>query len=91
MENKNEIVLYQPDGSLQLEVIVESETVRLSQAQIAQLFDVKVPAISKHLRNIYENGELEQDSTFSILENMGNDGKQQYQTKLYNLDAILSI
>jgi hypothetical protein len=83
--------LYQPDGSLQLEVVIEQDTVWLSQAQIAKLFDVKVPAISKHLHNIYESGELEEKSTFSILENMGNEGKQRYQTKLYNLDVILSI
>jgi hypothetical protein len=86
-----EIILYQPDGSLALEVIIEKETVRLSQAQIADLFRVGIPAISKHLRNIYDCGELDENSTFSILENMGNDGKQKYQTKLYNLDAILSV
>jgi hypothetical protein len=58
---------------------------------IANLFDVQVPAISKHLRNIYESEELDEESTFSILENMGNDGQQHYKTKFYNLDAILSI
>ena len=88
---KNEIILYQPDNKIQLEVKIENETVWLTQAQIALLFAVKVPAISKHLKNIYESGELEQDSTFSILENMGNDDKQTYRTKYYNLDAILSV
>ena len=74
--NQNEIVLYQPDNSIKLEVKFENETVWLTQAQIALLFDVKVPAISKHLKNIYGTGELEQNSTFSILENMGNDSRQ---------------
>lgn len=89
--HQNEIILYQPDNLIKLEVVLENETVWLTQAQIAVLFGVKVPAISKHLKNIYGSGELEQDSTFSILENMGNDGKQIYQTKYYNLDAILSV
>jgi hypothetical protein len=89
--NKGEIILYQPDNSIRLEVRLEHETVWLTQLQIAELFGVKVPAISKHLRNIYNSGELEEYSTFSILENVGNDGKQIYQTKYYNLDAILSV
>jgi len=89
--NQNEIILYQPNESMKIDVRIEDETVWLTQAQIALLFAVKVPAISKHLKNIYESGELEQDSTFSILENMGNDDKQTYRTKYYNLDAILSV
>ena len=89
--NTGEIILYQPDHTLQLEVRLEDDTVWLTQAQIAELFGVKVPAISKHLNNIYKSRELEEYSTFSILENMGNDGKQVYQTKFYNLDAILSV
>ena len=76
---------------MKLEVRLESETVWLTQAQIAALFGVQVPAVSKHLKNIYGSGELEEESTFSILENMGNDKKQAYQTKYYNLDAILSV
>ena len=89
--NQNEIILYQSDNTIEIEVRLENENVWLTQAQIALLFGVKVPAISKHLKNIYDSGELEQDSTFSILENMGNEGKQVYQTKYYNLDAILSV
>jgi len=87
----NEIVLYQPDNAVELEVRLENENIWLTQAQIAMLFDVQVPAISKHLRNIYNSNELDEYSTFSILENVGNDGKQIYQTKFYNLDAILSV
>jgi len=92
MKNKSEIILYQtPDSNVSIDVVVENENIWLTQAQIAILFDVKVPAISKHLRNIYQSGELEENSTFSILENMGNEGKQRYQTKYYSLDAILSV
>ena len=49
------------------------------------------PAITKHLNNIYNAGELDKNTTCSILEHMGNDGKQRYVTKFYNLDAILSV
>jgi hypothetical protein len=69
-------------------VRLENETVWLTQAQIAELFDVKQPAISKHLKNIYDSKELDEDSTYSILEYMGNDGKQMYQT---NLSVFLSF
>ena len=90
-ENKGEIVLYQPEGEVRLEVRVENETVWLTQAQIAILFGTKRPAITKHLKNIYASQEIEEDTTCSILEHMGNDSKQVYETKYYNLDAILSV
>lgn len=89
--NQGEIVLYQPDDNIKLEVRLEKETVWLTQQQIAELFGVKQPAISKHIANIYKSGELEETSTYSILEYMGNEGKQQYTTKVYNLDVILSV
>lgn len=88
---QGEIILYQPDEAVKLEVRLQNETVWLTQEQIADLFGTKRPAITKHLSNIYKSGELDQDSTCSILEHMGNDGKQRYTTKYYNLDAILSI
>jgi hypothetical protein len=88
---QGEIILYQPDEAVKLEVRLEDETVWLTQEQIADLFGTKRPAITKHLNNIYKSGELDVDSTCSILEHMGNDGKQRYTTKYYNLDAILSI
>ncbi len=91
MDAKNEIILYQPNEEIKLEVRLEDETVWLTQAQIASLFNVGQPAISKHLKNIYSSGELQESSTYSILEYMGNDGKQTYKVKYYNLDAILSI
>ncbi len=88
----SQIIIYQtPDGNTQLDVTLEKETVWLTQAQIADLFGTKRPAITKHLNNIYKSNELDENSTCSILEHMGNDGKQQYQTKFYNLDAILSV
>lgn len=88
---QGEIILYQPDEAVRLEVRLEDETVWLTQEQIADLFGTKRPAITKHLNNIYKSGELDVDSTCSVLERMGNDGKQRYTTKYYNLDAILSI
>lgn len=56
MENQGEIILYQPDEVVKLEVRLEDETVWLTQAQIAELFGTEVPAISKHIRNIIRNG-----------------------------------
>ena len=88
---ENEIIIYQPDSTIKLEVRLEDDTVWLTQQQIADLFGTKRPAITKHLANIYKSGELEENSTCSILEHMGNDGNQRYTTKYYNLDAILSV
>ena len=90
-KNKGEIVLYQPDENIRLEVRLDKETVWLTQQQIADLFGVKQPAVSKHIANIYKSGELDKNSTYSILEYMGNDGKQLYTAKAYNLDMILSV
>ncbi|MEG1007318.1 MAG: virulence protein RhuM/Fic/DOC family protein [Bacteroides sp.] len=90
--NTGEIILYiTSDGAIALDVRLEHETIWLTQKQIADLFGTKRPAITKHLKNIFSSGELEENSTCSILEHMGNDGKQRYQTTYYNLDAILSI
>ena len=91
MNNKNEIILYQTDNSVEVQVRLEDENVWLTQAQIAILFGTKRPAITKHLNNIYKTGELDEDSTSSILEHVGNDSRQTYQTKYYNLDAILTV
>ena len=92
-ENLNDkIIIYQSeDGKTQLDVKLEGETVWLTQKQIAELFGTKRPAITKHLKNIYASEELIEESTCSILEHMGNDGRQSYNTKYYNLDAILSV
>ena len=79
LERKNEIVVYQPDEVMRLEVRVLDESVWLTQAQIAELFGTKRPAITKHLANIYKTRELENDGTCSILEHMGHAGSQQYR------------
>ena len=89
--NENQIVVYQPNETVRLDVRLENETVWLTQEQIANLFGTKRPAITKHLSNIFKSGELEREGTCSILEHMGNDGKQSYRTMFYNLDAILSV
>ena len=86
----NEIILYQPDEALKLEVRLERDTVWLTQQQIADLFGTKRPAITKHLSNIFKSGELEENSVRSILEHTAADGKI-YKTQFYNLDAILSV
>ncbi len=70
-----------PKGNVKVEVILNEETVWLSQKSIAQLFGVQVPAISKHLKNIFETGELEENSVISILETTANNRKPEY---IYN-------
>jgi len=73
-----------------VEVRVQDETVWLTQKAMAELFDVNVPAVSKHLSNIFQERELDEDSVISILETTASDGKN-YKTKFYNLDAIISV
>ena len=87
---ENEIVLYQPNDAVHLEVRMADESVWLTQSQIALLFGIGQPAISKHLNNIFKSGELDESSVHSILEYTAADGKI-YKTKFYNLDAILSV
>ena len=83
---KDEIVLYQPNEQFQLEVQLKDETVWLTQPQIAALFGVQRPAVTKHLRNIFQEGELDPNSVSSILEHTAEDGKT-YKVQFYNLDA----
>ena len=89
-QDRGEIVIYQPDEITRLEVRVEGETVWLTQEQIALLFGVKRPAITKHIRNIFAIQELEELAVCSILERTASDGKT-YMTQFYNLDMILSV
>jgi len=79
-----------PNGNVKVEVILRNETVWLTQKAIALLFGVKVPAISKHLKNIFESGELVENSVVSILETTASDGKN-YKVLYFNLDAIISV
>ena len=67
LKNNGEIVMYQPDNDIRLEVRLDKETVWLTQQQIADLFGVKQPAVSKHLSNIFKEGELDKNSVYSIL------------------------
>lgn len=91
IENRGEIIIYRAeDNTVQLDVRMENETVWLTQKQMADLFGVKRPAITKHLRNIFIEGELNPNSVSSILEHTAADGKV-YSTQFYNLDAILSV
>lgn len=88
---ENEIIIYQPDETIKLDVRVKNETVWLTQNQIAELFGTKRPAITKHLTNIYQSGELDKKSTCSILEHIANKRKRLYETVYYNLDVIISV
>ena len=79
-----------PNGKVKVEVILNDESVWLTQKAVAALFGVNVPAISKHLKNIFESGELVESSVVSILETTAADEKK-YQVQYYNLDAIISV
>lgn len=80
-------------GEIVFNVDEKQETIWATQEQIAQLFDVQVPAIAKHLNNIYKSGELQMDATFSKMEKVQIEGgrKVKRNIKLYNLDAIISV
>jgi len=86
-----EFLLYTtPNGKVKVEIFLRDKTIWLTQDKIALLFGVQRPAITKHLKNIFETGELREDSVSSILEHTAEDGKT-YKTKFYNLDTIISV
>ena len=90
----DEILLYKtPNDEVRLEVFIRDETVWLTQKQIADLFGVKVPAISKHIKNIYESGELSSMATLSKMETVQKEGNREVkrEKEFYNLDMIISI
>jgi hypothetical protein len=93
----SEILLYQTtNGNIKVEVYLQNETIWLSQQKIADLFGVQRPAITKHLKNIFESGELNEQVVSSILEQTTSHGAikgktQETKVKLYNLDAIISV
>ena len=89
-ENQQFLLYTAPDGAVRVEVYFKGETVWLTQKALAELFGVKVPAVNKHLKNIFASGELAEDSVISILETTAADGKN-YQTRYYNLDAIIAV
>lgn len=90
---QGEIILYQPDETIKLEVRMEDETVWLTQAQIVELFQSSKANISEHIKNIYEQEELEESSTVRDFRTVRQEGKRQVVRNLtyYNLDAIISI
>ncbi|ETU24524.1 virulence RhuM family protein [Enterococcus faecalis] len=89
----NEIQFLIYEDSDKVEVLIREETIWATQKMISQLFDVGVPAISKHLKNIFESGELEEDRTVSKMEIVRNEGSREVkrETTFYNLDVIISI
>lgn len=81
------------DDKVHVRVLLRDETIWLSLSQMAELFDVGVPAISKHLKNIHETGELEREATVSKMETVQSEGDRQVRRRLdyYNLDAIIAV
>jgi len=91
MSDKDKFLLYNAnDGAVKVEVLYKEENIWLTQKMLSELFGVQVPAINKHLKNIFESGELVEKSVISILETTALDGKS-YKTRYYNLDAIIAV
>ena len=96
-EGFNEILLYTtPNGKVKVDIYLQNETIWLTQQKIAELFGVQRPAVSKHLKNIFETGELKEEVVSSILEHTTQHGAiagktQESVSKFYNLDAIISV
>ena len=89
---ENKIIIYQTeDGQTQIDVRLENETVWLTQAQMAELFDKDRTVIGRHIRNIYKEEELEQNITCAKFAHMGSEGDQRYEYTAYNLDVIISV
>ncbi|MFB9068976.1 virulence RhuM family protein [Pseudofulvimonas gallinarii] len=90
-DQTTEFLLYTaPNGAIKVEVLLADETLWLTHKRMAELFGVGVPAVSKHLKNIFESNELNPDLVISILKTTAEDGKK-YQTQYYNLDAVISV
>jgi len=92
--NQSEIILYKTeDGAVKIDTIFQHETIWLNQNSMAELFGVNVPAISKHLKNIFEEGELQKEATLSKMETVQNEGGRQIKRnkEFYNLDAIIAV
>ena len=88
--SKGEIVMYQPDETIRLEVRVENETVWLTQQQMADLFNATKQNVSLHINNIFKEDELDEISVVKESLTTARDGKR-YKTKFYNLDVIISV
>jgi hypothetical protein len=86
-----EILFYaSPDGDVRVEMLFHQETFWMTQKKMAEIFGVQRPAVTKHLKNIFETAELDENAVSSILEHTASDGKQ-YKTTFYNLDAIIAV
>jgi hypothetical protein len=91
MTKNSDLLIYtSANGDIKIDVRLEDETVWLTQKNMAQVFGVNIPAISKHLKNIFNEGELNEDSVISKMETTASDGKN-YLTSHYNLDAIIAV
>jgi len=90
IEEKGEIVLYQPDDNVRLEVRLQDDTVWLTQQQMTELFKTTKQNVSLHINNIFREGELTQNSVVKESLTTAGDGKN-YRTKYYNLDVIISV
>ncbi len=93
-KDNKQIAIYQaPNGAVEVRFDVNKETIFLTQQQVGTLFNVQKAAISKHIKNIFETGELKKKSTVSILETVQTEGKRKITRKIeyYNLDLILSV
>ena len=88
---KNILFYYDEDGNIKVEVLLENEDVWLNTEALATLFNIDRSGIVRHINNIYKDEELSENSTCAKIAHMGNDGKQAYNTKYYNLDMIISI
>ena len=87
----NQIALYQtPEGRINIEVLYANENIWLPQKRIAELFDVDRSVVTKHLKNIFSDNELEKDSVCAKFAHTAEDGKE-YQTKFYSLEAIIAV
>jgi len=92
MNDPNRFLLYTaPNGAVKVEVFFKDETVWLTQKSLAELFGVKVPAINKHLKNIFESGELKREATVSKMEIVRAEGEREVarEVEFYNLDTII--
>ena len=92
--NQNDIIFYTtPQGNINIEVVFNNDTFWLTQKAMAELFGVEVPAISKHLANIFETNELDEKATISILETVQKEGSRNVKRNIefYNLDAIIAV
>ena len=87
---ENKIAIYQSDASVQLEVLLQNETIWLTQAQMVMLFERDQSVISKHIRNIFKEGELDKNSVYAKFAYTATDGKT-YEVEHYSLDVIISV